>query len=64
MSNHIFLKDLARHSGTNECNLKRGFKYFQNNCLSVFAKEADETCKAITAVNKIKGKGDCDVVWV
>ncbi len=26
VSNHIVLKDLARHSGTNECTLKRGFK--------------------------------------
>ena len=26
VSNHIFLKDLANHSGTNECTLKRGFK--------------------------------------
>lgn len=26
VSNHILLKDLARHSGTNECTLKKGFK--------------------------------------
>jgi AraC-like DNA-binding protein len=26
VSNHISLKDLAHHSGTNECTLKRGFK--------------------------------------
>jgi len=26
VSNHILLKDLAHHSGTNECTLKRGFK--------------------------------------
>jgi AraC-like DNA-binding protein len=26
VSNHIYLKDLAHHSGTNECTLKRGFK--------------------------------------
>jgi len=26
VSNHIVLKDLAHHSGTNECTLKRGFK--------------------------------------
>jgi len=26
VSNHILLKELAHHSGTNECTLKRGFK--------------------------------------
>ena len=26
VSNHILLKDLAHHSGTNECTLKKGFK--------------------------------------
>lgn len=26
VSHHFLLKDLARHSGTNECTLKRGFK--------------------------------------
>jgi AraC family transcriptional regulator len=26
LSDHLLLKELARHSGTNECTLKRGFK--------------------------------------
>lgn len=26
VSNHLLIKELARHSGTNECTLKKGFK--------------------------------------
>jgi AraC-like DNA-binding protein len=55
VSNHIFLKDLARHSGTNECTLKRGFKnIFKITVYQYLLKKRMRRAKQLLLSTKLK----------